>query len=132
MNSFAAQEWLEIAWHDLKAAQILYEAGHFTDSIGIDIQQGIEKSLKAILANQNAKIPKSHDLLLLWELTAPFELSDEEIQLLIRATEYYKEDRYPNPNYSLPSREEIYTVMGFAIDLYERIRSFLGISVQKP
>ncbi len=133
MNSSAARDWLEIAWHDLKAAQILYDAGHFTDSIGIALQQGIEKSLKAILASRNEKIPKSHDLLLLWELTTPFEMCEEEIRLLVRATEYFKEDRYPNPNYTLPSTEEIYAVMEFSIDLFKRIGSFLGITVvQKP
>ena len=62
MNKTASFEWLVIAYHDLKSAEILYNANHFTDSIGNDLQQSIEKTLKAILASQNKKIPKSHDL----------------------------------------------------------------------
>ena len=66
MNKTAAKEWLRIAYHDLLSAKILYDAKHFTDSIGCDIQQSIEKVFKAILASKNRKIPKSHDLIELY------------------------------------------------------------------
>ncbi len=62
MNKTAAKEWLRIASHDLLSAQILFDANHFTDSIGNDLQQALEKMLKSFLAYQNAKIPKSYDL----------------------------------------------------------------------
>jgi hypothetical protein len=43
MNKTAAKEWLRKVYHDLKSAQILYEADHFTDSIGVDLQLGEQK-----------------------------------------------------------------------------------------
>ncbi len=42
-NKSSAIEWLIIAWHDLSSARILYAARHYTDTIGIDLQQAIEK-----------------------------------------------------------------------------------------
>lgn len=31
-NEKSAKEWLKKAWHDLSSAQILYDAGHYTDT----------------------------------------------------------------------------------------------------
>ena len=52
-NEILAKEWLTKAWHDLSSARILYDADHFTDSIAIDLQQAIEKTLKSIMAYNN-------------------------------------------------------------------------------
>ena len=49
-NEIYAQEWIELAGHNLKAAELLFAADHFTDVIGCEIQQALEKSLKALLA----------------------------------------------------------------------------------
>jgi len=43
-NKPLAVEWLAKAYHDLSSARILYAANHYTDTIGIDLQQSIEKS----------------------------------------------------------------------------------------
>jgi len=40
-NKALANEWLVRAWHDLEGARILFNAGHFTDVIGVDLQQSI-------------------------------------------------------------------------------------------
>ncbi|MBW8014718.1 MAG: HEPN domain-containing protein [Planctomycetes bacterium] len=47
-NRALAKEWLVKSYHDLSSAEVLYNAGHFTDSIGFDLQQSIEKSLKSL------------------------------------------------------------------------------------
>ena len=128
MNKSAAKEWLTIAFHDLQSAKILYEARHYTDSIGNDLQQSIEKILKAILAVENKKIPKSHDLLEVYEnIKDKISFEDVEILILAKATEYHKEDRYPNPNYSLPPREEIKEVLEFTDKLFDRVCNILDI-----
>jgi hypothetical protein len=41
-NKIYAQEWLELAKHNLQGAEILFAADHFTDVIGCEIQQAIE------------------------------------------------------------------------------------------
>ena len=131
MNKTAAKEWLRIAYHDLLSAKILYDAKHFTDSIGCDIQQSIEKVFKAILASKNRKIPKSHDLIELYSyIENEIEIDDFQLELLARATEYYTEERYPNPNYELPSRKEIKEVLNFAEELFDRICANLQIDIK--
>ncbi len=130
MNKTSASEWLNIAFHDFRSAQILYEAKHFTDSIGTDLQQAIEKTMKSMLASQNKKIPKTHDLYEIYNLVDDLKFSEYEINLLHFATEYYNEDRYPNPNYSLPTRDEIERVLIFAKELFERVCGLLDLFIE--
>jgi HEPN domain-containing protein len=113
-NKAYAKEWLSFAIKNLNTAKLLYKANHYEDIIGIELEQALEKTLKAIIANQNIKIPKDHDLVKIYFMIEEFlELDSEEIILLKKATNYYKEDRYPNPNYFLPSKEEIKEVLDF-------------------
>lgn len=131
-NKTSAIEWLRIAYHDLKSAQILFRADHYTDSIGNDLQQSIEKILKAILAYDNKRIKKSHDLVDIYhQLEEKFSLNEEEIDLLDTATEYFKEDRYPNPNYSLPSHAEIKEILEFTENLFEDVCQLLHVAKQE-
>ena len=131
MNKTAAKEWLRIAYHDLFSAKILYDAKHFTDSIGCDIQQSIEKVFKAILASKNKKIPKSYDLIELYSyIENEIEINDAQLVLLARATEYYTEERYPNPNHELPSRKEIKEVLNFAEKLFYQVCANFQIDIK--
>lgn len=127
-NKSSAIEWLRIAFHDLESAKILFKANHFTDSIGNDLQQSIEKILKAIVAYDNKKIKKSHDLVEVYEsLESKLVLSDDEIEYLELATDYFKEDRYPNPYYCLPPKDEIKEVIEFTEILLKRVCFILEI-----
>ena len=128
MNKTASLEWLIIAFHDLSSAKILYEANHYTDSIGSDLQQSIEKILKSILASKNNKIPKTHDLYELYDLIDEITLIESELELLDKATLYLKEDRYPNPEYCLPPKKEIKEVLDFTEELFDRICKILKIN----
>ncbi|MBD3796026.1 MAG: hypothetical protein IE881_08905 [Epsilonproteobacteria bacterium] len=47
--------------------------------------------------------------------------------ILAKATEYHKEDRYPNPNYSLPPRDEIKEVLDFTVLLFDKVCKILEI-----
>jgi len=132
MNKTSALEWIVIAYHDLKSAQILYDVKHYTDSIGCDLQQSIEKLLKSFLAYENKKIPKTHDLFEIYTfIDNKIKLDESEIECLYIATEYYKEDRYPNPNYSLPSRDEIQKIIAFNEDLLKKVCEKLDIDLEK-
>jgi HEPN domain-containing protein len=120
-NKIYAQEWLELAKHNLQGAEILFAADHFTDVIGCEIQQAIEKALKSLFALRNFKILKTHNLTELFTNQKDLKLGEEELSLLECATQYYLEDRYPNPRYSLPPRDEIEKSLVFARDLLLRI-----------
>ena len=60
-NKTSSMEWLRIAFHDLQSAKILFLANHFTDSIGNDLQQALEKILKSILPFKSERINTSHN-----------------------------------------------------------------------
>jgi len=42
-NKQYAKEWIEIALHHLESAKTLLDADHFTDIIGLELHQAIEK-----------------------------------------------------------------------------------------
>lgn len=122
-NRTYALEWLELAEHNLTGAEILFSSGHFTDVIGCEIQQSLEKILKALLAYNNTKIPKSHNLVELFALQQMIEFTGDELSLLDCATLYYLEDRYPNPRYSLPAKEEVGQLLDFTRSLLSRVKA---------
>lgn len=127
-NKTYAKEWLVFAMKNLNTAKLLYEANHYEDIIGIELQQVLEKVLKSIFANENIKISKDHDLVKLYYTIENFiNIQDNEIIYLRLATDYYKEDRYPNPNYCLPPREEIKEVLDFTEDFFDKVCSILDI-----
>lgn len=61
-NRVYALEWLQFAYRNLITAKHLFEVNHFTDIIVIDAQQAIEKTLKSLIAYENRKITKTHNL----------------------------------------------------------------------
>ena len=127
-NKTSAKEWLTIAYHDLKSAQILFENNHYTDSVGNDLQQAIEKSLKSIIAYDNKQIKKSHDLVEIYSgIKDIIQFDNSEIVYLEKATTYYEEDRYPNPNYFLPPKEDIKEILEFTESLFGRVCVILDI-----
>ena len=128
MNKTAAKEWLRKVYHDLKSAQILYEANHFTDSIGVDLHYAIEKAFKTFLAYQNKKIPKTHNLLELNELISDFLLLQvEEIRLLHISNRYHIEAAYPQYDRAMPPREEIKEVLEFTEELFNQVCEILDV-----
>ena len=127
-NKTSAMEWLRIAYHDLKSAQILLDANHYTDSIGNDLQQALEKILKSIAAYDNKQIKKSHDLVEIYaQVIDKLTLEESEIDFLEKATDYFKEDRYPNPSYSLPPKDEIKEILEFTELLFDKVSKMLNI-----
>ena len=127
-NSVYAKEWLQFAYRNLYTAVHLYEVNHFTDIIVIDLQQALEKMLKATLAYDNIKIPKSYFLDELASLSGRVTFNDDELLILEKTTDYYREDRYPNPNYALPTRQETKEILDFTMILFDRICETLKIS----
>jgi len=127
-NQTYAKEWLTFAIKNLSTAKLLYNAHHYEDIIGVELQQALEKMLKAIFANENIKIQKNHDLVKIYYTIEKYlTIEEDEVILLKIATDYYKEDRYPNPNYSLPPRDEIKEVLDFTEQLFDKVCSILEI-----
>lgn len=128
-NRVYALEWLQFAYRNLITAKHLFEVNHFTDIIVVDAQQAIEKTLKSLIAYENRKITKTHNLDELASLIMDKILfGDDEIKLLEKITDYYREDRYPNPNYTLPSHEETKEILDFAQKLFDDVCKKLDIA----
>ena len=127
-NKPYAQEWLSFAKRNLDTAKLLYNVNHYTDIIGCELQQALEKTLKAILAYNNTKIPKEHDLVKVYFLVENFfNFTDKELLLLKMATNYYKNERYPTPHFSLPPKEEIKEVLDFTCEVFDTVCATLQI-----
>lgn len=130
-NKTSAKEWLTKAYHDLSSARVLYSVHHYTDTIGNDLQQAIEKTLKSFLAFENKQIRKTHDLMEISRLVDGYiQFSAAEKDLLDIATAYYAQDRYPVPNLALPARDQIGEVLDFAEQLFDQVCRQLGIDKQ--
>ena len=131
-NKPYALEWLQFSYRNLATALHLFEVNHYTDIIVVDLQQALEKMLKALLANENKKISKTHNLDELASLLGDIIVFEEyEIDLLEKTTDYYREDRYPNPSYSLPTRDETKEILEFTNSLFMKICDLVGINMKE-
>ena len=126
-NKKYAKEWLRFSYRNLYTARHLYTVDHFTDIIVIDLQQAIEKSLKSLLAYRNIKIPKSHYLDELASLVDGISFNEDEMLILEKTTDFYREGRYPNPNYLLPSKRETKEILDFTEALFTKACNICGI-----
>ena len=88
--------------------------------------------LKAILANENRKITKTHNLDELASFISDvIQFNEYEIELLEKVTDYYREDRYPNPNDSLPSQQETKEILEFSEHLFTKVCETLKVNIKE-
>ncbi|MBA7542517.1 hypothetical protein ES705_34840 [subsurface metagenome] len=107
-NRKYAIEWIDFARRNLDTAKLLFQENHYTDIIAIEIHQTIEKSFKAVLAYNGIKLPRTHNLTELYKYCGEyFDFTDLDIDDLIEINDYYEDERYPGPKYSMPTKEEI-------------------------
>ncbi|MBN2232805.1 MAG: HEPN domain-containing protein [Deltaproteobacteria bacterium] len=131
MNKTAAREWLTKAWHHLSSGRILYEANHYTDTIAVDLHYAVEISLKSFLAFENKRIPRTHDLIDIYEsVKRNINFDADEISLLDIITTYHIKGSYPTLHRTLPTREEIWQVLIFTEKLFSDVCAKLGIDVE--
>ena len=132
MNETSAIEWLNKAYHHKSSAELLYKAKHFTDVIAIDLHYAIEVMLKSILAYQNKKIIKTHDLVessIVLKDIINFE--EEEIRFLALISTYHIRGSYPPKDRKLPSENEIKKVLNFANELFDKVCKILNIEIKR-
>jgi HEPN domain-containing protein len=90
--------WIEYAEENLKSARLLLEAGYLNTCLQ-NIQQSIEKYIKALIVEKSGTLKKTHSVndlkLILNDLNIVFILSDEEIELI---DSIYLPSKYPLGN----------------------------------
>jgi len=70
-----AEQWLRFATENLEAARILLSSGHFNPCLQ-NVQQAVEKSLKALIIARGLPLRRTHSIL---DLLTP--LMDEELDV---------------------------------------------------
>lgn len=122
-NATAAKEWLAFAHKDLEEAILLDRNDFYTDKIGFSLQQATEKCLKALLAYENKKITKVHDLVeLLAEVDSVLNF-DDYVETMTRLNGFYIASRYPMPILFSPSKEQTKAYIVKTQEFYETIKN---------
>ena len=126
-NIKASKEWLIKSWHNLSTAQLLYDANHYTDIIAVELHYSCEKTLKSLLAVQNKKIPKTHDLIEIYNMVSIFIDKKISLEMLDQITAYHIEESYPTYDRPLPPKDEIQNVLIFTHELFKDIYTILNL-----
>lgn len=126
-NKKYAKEWLNLAEKNLETARLLIKERHYTDIIGIEIQQAVEKTMKAVYGFYNVKIPRTHNLSVLYDFVTQYlDLEEINIDDLIIISDYYDVNRYPGPKYNIPDFDEIEHSISVAEKIYSRIINYIN------
>ncbi len=126
-NRKLALEWLSFAEKSLETALLLNRENHYTDVIAIDVQQAVEKALKAVYAYKGDKIPRTHSLEILHMYVENWvKLEDISKKDLLMISDYYQSERYPGPKYFMPERNEIEHTIAVAKNIMGRIKQFIN------
>jgi len=128
MNKQAAKEWLTKSWHNLSTAELLYNANHYTDIIAVEVHYSCEKAMKSLLAYENKKILKTHDLFEIYKEVRNFINLDDKINLLDQISEYHIEESYPVFDRALPPMDEMKRSIEFGLELFDKICITLNIN----
>ena len=127
-NQTYALEWIIMARKNLETAQVLFDANHYTDIIAIELHQSIEKSMKALLAYNGDKIPKTHDLIFLYDLcSVSLILGEDSLNDLLIINDYYEVERYPGPKYYTPENSEVMQNLEFAKMIYNKVKERISL-----
>lgn len=89
------RKWLEYADENLRSAQILMDSGLYNPCLQ-NLQQGVEKWMKAVLVELSGKFIKTHSIAKLKheleEIGTLFDITDDECDLL---DTIYLPSKYP-------------------------------------
>jgi HEPN domain-containing protein len=127
-NKILANDWLESGKKHLEIAEILFKNGHYNDIVGLELQQSIERVLKAIPAYHNRVIIRSHDLsMILEDIKNEIQFENDIKELCEIATDYFQDNRYPGgDNNFLPSDQEIEQVIAASEFIYSAVNEYIN------
>lgn len=125
-ESLYPEHWIAKAKQDLRRAEILFNAED-TEGAGFNLQQAIEKSLKAFLLANGWELKRIHDLIKLLNHAVSYDPElDKYRNMCEQVTEYYIEDRYPFFGTSSPDSEDIEDTLKKTNELIGLIEVKLG------
>lgn len=124
------KEWLKAANDDLITIDEIINNVHLTHIVAFHAQQCIEKSIKALIEENEIDIPKIHKLVKLTNIVSKL-LNGLDDGLLNALDQLYIESRYPGdmgllPN-GKPTLEEAQEFHNFAQDTFDKVCNILEI-----
>ena len=123
MRAFT-KEWLKASRDDLMTIEEIIENPHLTHIVAFHAQQCVEKSMKAIIEEEEMDIPKIHKLLKLYNKVS-FVLDDLDEELMSMLDGLYIESRYPGDMgllpYGKPSIDDAKAFHDFAVTVYDKV-----------
>ena len=122
------KDWLEYAKADLLCCEKIIGEKLLSNIVIFHSHQSIEKSLKAILEDNNRKLPETQNLIRLNNLAKKIhdfaidEILLQEINDVFIGTTYPGEFDFP---FGKPTLEDAAIFLEFAKEIYDKIKSFL-------
>ncbi|MCI5130473.1 MAG: HEPN domain-containing protein [Candidatus Electrothrix sp. EH2] len=119
------RRWLHYAEENLASARLLLQSGLFNPCLQ-NVQQAVEKALKAVLMEKAVRLKKTHDILalkyLLHEHGFEVDLSDDDCDFL---NSIYLPSKYPIGSV-LADYEPDATICREAVAVAEKVRLSVG------
>ena len=130
MSSFMSREWIKAAYDDIILLEEIKNNKHLTSIIAFHSQQAIEKSLKALLIEQEVNIPKIHSLNKLFnECKNQIDLTNN--QIINKLDKLYIDSRYPGDMgllpYGKPTLEDAKEFHNFTQEIFNKVCNILNI-----
>jgi len=128
------KEWLKASRDDLLTIEEIIDNPHLTHIVAFHAQQCVEKSMKAIIEENEIDIPKIHKLLKLYEKVS-FALDglDEDIMGLLDGL--YIESRYPGDMgllpHGKPSIDDAKEFYSFAHSVFDKVCGVLDTNIEE-
>jgi len=121
-NSLAPAKWVRIAEKDLKRAGLLLNAED-PEGAGFNLQQAVEKFLRAFLLARGWKLKRTHDLEALLDAAIVYEPTLAQFRPACQEiSNYYLVERYPGPQASAPSLVDVEASFQAVSALIDRLR----------
>lgn len=121
-----AAQWLRRARSNLQLGKAGRTGGVMLEDLCFEIQQAAEKSLKAVLINADAQVPRTHALgLLVQKIEAVVEVP-EEVQRVVELADYAVQTRYPG-DYPPVTNEEYDDAVAIAEAVFDWAARVVGV-----
>lgn len=97
-----AESWINAANDDLLVIEEIIDNTNLTHMVAFHSQQAIEKSIKAILEEKEADVPKIHNIIVLKEKIENYLNLELDKDVFDQMNELYIDSRYPTDFGLLP------------------------------
>ena len=123
-----AKSWIDAASADLLTIEEIMDNDLLTQIVAFHSQQAIEKCFKAIIEQNDAPIPKIHNLVTLSEKIQQYGKIDIDYSIIEQLNSLYLESRYPTDLGLLPDGKPTKEI---ARKFYEHAKMIYRETIQK-